>query len=92
MHLFTFSGSRQNSWREGSQRISDHSQEESQRGSHHSEQEQEEEDETNEDTPIIAKQPKRPHPFIALLWALCPFGEDFRQLGILGKVYEIVKV
>lgn len=36
--------------------------------------------------------PKRPHPFIKLLLALWPFGEAFKELGILGKIYETIKV
>lgn len=62
----------------------------------HYDSEQEEETEadetTDETTPMILKPPKRPHPFIFLLLALFPFGEDFRQLGIVGKIYEILKV
>ena len=45
----------------------------------------------DETTPLLTP-PKRPHPFIFLLQALFPFGEDFRQLGIVGKIYEIIKV
>ena len=33
-----------------------------------------------------------PHPFMKLLHDLWPFGEDFKDLGIGGKIYEIVKV
>ena len=40
----------------------------------------------------MEKPTKRPHPFIYLLLALYPFGEDFRGLGFLGKLYELVKV
>lgn len=73
--------------------MSELSEEESQKGGSEHSEEEEEEEETNEDTPFIAKQPhKRPYPFIALLLAFYPFGEDFRQLGIMGKIYEIVKV
>ena len=32
------------------------------------------------------------HPFVALLKAFWPFGEDFKTLGIVGKIYEIIKV
>ncbi len=35
---------------------------------------------------------KSPHPFVKLLQALWPFGQAFKELGILGKIYEIVKV
>lgn len=59
--------------------------------SHHDAQGDRDTDDADETTPLL-KQPKRPHPFIFLLQALFPFGEDFRQLGIVGKIYEIIKV
>lgn len=46
----------------------------------------------DETTPLLTPPYKRPHPFIFLLQALFPFGEDFRQLGLVGKIYEIIKV
>ena len=33
-----------------------------------------------------------PNPFVKLLQDLWPFGQDFKDLGIGGKIYEIVKV
>lgn len=51
----------------------------------------EREDVEDETTPLL-NPPRRPHPFIFLLQALFPFGEEFRELGIVGKIYEIVKV
>ena len=41
---------------------------------------------------ITLTTPKKRHPFIKLLQGLWPFGESFRELGIIGKIYEIVKV
>lgn len=46
---------------------------------------------TDETTPLMLSPPKRPHPFIYLLLALYPFGEDFRELGLVGKLYELLK-
>lgn len=44
-------------------------------------------------TPVIKLQSyKRRHSFILLLLALWPFGESFKELGLLGKIYEICKV
>ena len=46
-----------------------------------------------ESTASIQPSPRSgPHPFIVLLKAFWPFGEDFKDLGIAGKIYEIVKV
>ena len=56
----------------------------------------EEEDDQDEDEdvgPVIRLSTRnRRHPFIKLLQGLWPFGESFRELGVLGKMYEIVKV
>ena len=54
--------------------------------------EAEPEEDADENTPLMQKPTKRPHPFIYLLLALYPFGEDFRDLGFVGKLYELVKV
>ena len=35
---------------------------------------------------------KEKNPFILFLLALWPFGESFKELGLLGKIYEICKV
>lgn len=44
-------------------------------------------------TPVIKLQSKqKQNPFVKLLLALWPFGESFKQLGVLGKIYEIFKV
>ena len=64
-------------------------------GLYESEQDEEMETEaaaTDETTPLMLSPPKRPHPFIYLLLALYPFGEDFRELGLVGKLYELLKV
>ena len=63
-------------------------------GESETEKEDEEEGADEETTPLFQKSPlvKKPHPFVVLLKALWPFGEDFKSLGIVGKVYEILKV
>ena len=45
-----------------------------------------------ETAPLIPKPTKRSHPFTVFLKAFNLFDEDFKQLSILGKIYEIVKV
>ena len=51
------------------------------------------EDEEDDMTPVIRLQTrKKRHPFVKLLLALWPFGESFKELGLLGKIYEICKV
>lgn len=42
--------------------------------------------------PVIRLQTRKRHPFVKLLLALWPFGESFKELGLLGKIYEICKV
>ena len=55
--------------------------------------EEEEDDEDAEVAPIIRLSTRRKfHPFVKLLLGLWPFGESFKELGLLGKIYEIVKV
>ena len=47
----------------------------------------------DETTPLISdEKPKKLNPLMLFLLAFYPFGEDFRQLGIVGKIYEILKV
>lgn len=60
--------------------------------SHHDAQGDRETDDAADETTPLLKPPKRLHPFIFLLQALFPFGEDFKQLGRVGKIYEIIKV
>ncbi len=62
--------------------------------SHHKGKEEKKESEDEESAPLLPKEvkSKRPHPFVMLLKALWPFGEAFRELGILGKIYETIKV
>lgn len=49
-------------------------------------------EEDSDEGPVLQLQPiKQSHPFLKLLFALWPFGEGFRELGVLGKIYEIVK-
>lgn len=43
-------------------------------------------------SPTVAVQQVLPHPFVKLLQDLWPFGEDFKDLGTGGKIYEIIKV
>ena len=52
---------------------------------------------SNEDeddmVPVIRlERKKRQNPLLKLLLALWPFGESFRELSLLGKIYEICKV
>jgi len=57
------------------------------------EEEEEEQDEDAEVAPIIRLGTRRRfHPFVKLLLGLWPFGESFKELGLMGKIYEIVKV
>lgn len=35
--------------------------------------------------------PKVYHPFIKLLLAIWPFGDAFKELSIIGKIYETLK-
>lgn len=54
-----------------------------------------EESEEGEDemAPVVTLQSrKKRHPFVKLLLQLWPFGESFKELGLLGKIYEICKV
>ncbi|CAI8043250.1 Mitochondrial sodium/calcium exchanger protein [Geodia barretti] len=64
----------------------------SEEGSRHSsilnEDEEEAEDET---TQLILKKPKKLNPLMRFLLAFYPFGKDFRELGLIGKIYEILK-
>lgn len=54
---------------------------------------EEEGDEDEEVGPVIRLSTRnRRHPFIKLLQGIWPFGESFKELGVLGKIYEIVKV
>lgn len=77
-------------WSNSSLGIVDSGKEVSHSGSHGDRQTDTVADET---TPLLTPPPyKRPHPFIFLLQALFPFGEDFRQLGLVGKIYELIKV
>ena len=48
--------------------------------------------EDSETAPLMPRPTKKPHPFIVFLKAFSLFDEDFKQLSILGKIYEIVKV
>lgn len=50
--------------------------------------------EPEEDTPLLTKvkKPKKPHPFTKMLQGILPFGPSFRQLGLIGKIYEVTKV
>ncbi len=52
------------------------------------------EDSSDEDeqNPLVNLKIRRRHPFIKMLLALWPFGESFKELGILGKIYEVFKV
>lgn len=43
-------------------------------------------------TPVIRLHAKRENPLMKMLLAAWPFGESFKELGLFGKVYEIVKV
>lgn len=53
----------------------------------------ESEEEEDEVAPVIRLQTrKKRHSFVKLLLALWPFGESFKELGLLGKIYEILKV
>lgn len=63
-------------------------------GSFREEEEEEMEDESgDETTPLISEEkPKKLNPLMLFLLAFYPFGEDFRQLGVVGKIYEILKV
>jgi sodium/potassium/calcium exchanger 6 len=36
--------------------------------------------------------PPTKHPIVKLLLAFWPFGEAFKRLGIIGKIYEIAKI
>ena len=38
------------------------------------------------------KKKKVYHPFVKMLLGVWPFGESFRELGLFGKIYEVVKV
>ena len=38
------------------------------------------------------KKPKKLNPLMRFLLAFYPFGKDFRELGLIGKIYEILKV
>ncbi|XP_064391554.1 mitochondrial sodium/calcium exchanger protein-like [Halichondria panicea] len=51
------------------------------------------EDSSDEDeqNPLVNLKIRRRHPFIKMLLALWPFGESFKELGILGKIYEVFK-
>ena len=49
-------------------------------------------EEDTEETPLVNLRKKTPHPFVKMVNALWPFGESFKELGVLGKIYEIVKV
>ena len=69
-----------------------HESEREEAGEGEEKEEEEEEEEEDEMTPFIPKRTKRPHPILVLMRALWPFGEDFKQLGLTGKIYEIVKV
>jgi Ca2+/Na+ antiporter len=53
--------------------------------------EDEEEEEDDETTPFVLKKPKKLNPLMRFLLAFYPFGEDFRELGLIGKIYEILK-
>ena len=47
----------------------------------------------DEKIPLLqVKKTKKPHPFVKMLFGIIPFGPSFRDLGILGKIYEIIKV
>ncbi len=46
----------------------------------------------DEENPLVNLKIRRRHPFVKMLLALWPFGESFKELGILGKIYEIFKV
>lgn len=51
------------------------------------------ESDEDEMAPVIRLQTQRQrHPFVKLLLALWPFGDSFKELGLLGKMYEICKV
>ena len=63
----------------------------SRHGSFHDEETANEEP-TDEKTSLLLNQTKKLHPFLFLLSAFYPFGDDFKQLGMIGKIYEIVKV
>ena len=41
---------------------------------------------------LQVKKTKKPHPFVKMLFGIIPFGPSFRDLGLLGKIYEIIKV
>lgn len=68
------------------------------RGSHYSDTEQD--SDVEDDTVPLLKgdvtpqfdAPKVYHPFVKLLLAFWPFGESFKRLSIVGKIYETVKV
>ncbi|KAL5506272.1 hypothetical protein EMCRGX_G007883 [Ephydatia muelleri] len=45
-----------------------------------------------ESTLLIQPNRSASHPFTMLLKAFWPFGEDFTDLGPVGKIYEIIKV
>lgn len=56
----------------------------------------EEEEEEEEYTPLLMgrlrlKKKKVYHPFVKMLLGVWPFGESFRELGLFGKIYEVVK-
>ena len=47
----------------------------------------------DERAPLLrVKKTKKPHPFVKMLLGIIPFGPSFRDLGLLGKIYEIIKV
>ena len=50
------------------------------------------ESEEDEEAPLISLKTKRPNPFVKMLQGIWPFGESFKELGPVGKVYEIIKV
>lgn len=55
------------------------------------------ETEEDEEAPLITREtqfdsPKVYHPFIKLLLAIWPFGDAFKELSIIGKIYETLKV
>ena len=50
------------------------------------------ESEEDEEAPLISLKTKRRNPFVKMLQGIWPFGEAFKDLGPLGKVYEVVKV
>ena len=48
-------------------------------------------EEEDEETPVLRSR-KKLHPFVKMILVFWPFGESFKELGVIGKIYEIAKV